>query len=52
VTPRGVRRGTPRDRVKNFEIARLFYEIASLLEVESEIVLRVRAYQRGAKTLE
>ncbi len=38
--------------VKNFEIARLFYEMASLLEVRNESVFRVRAYQRGAQTLE
>jgi DNA polymerase (family 10) len=36
----------------NFEIARLFYEMASLLEVRNESVFRVRAYQRGAQTLE
>ncbi len=38
--------------VKNFEIARLFYEMASLLEARDESVFRVRAYQRGAQTLE
>jgi DNA polymerase (family 10) len=38
--------------VKNFEIARLFYEMASLLEVRNESVFRVRAYQRAAQTLE
>jgi DNA polymerase (family 10) len=38
--------------VKNFEIARLFYEMASLLEVKNESVFRIRAYQRGAQTLE
>jgi DNA polymerase (family X) len=38
--------------VKNFEIARLFYEMASLLEVRDESVFRVRAYQRAAQTLE
>ena len=36
----------------NFEIARLFYEMASLLEVQNESAFRVRAYQRGAQTLE
>jgi DNA polymerase (family X) len=40
------------ERVKNFAIARLFYEIASLLQVKNESVFRVRAYQRGAQTLE
>jgi DNA polymerase (family 10) len=39
-------------RVNNFEIARLFYEMANLLEVRNESVFRVRAYQRGAQTLE
>ncbi len=38
--------------VKNFEIARLFYEMAALLEVKNESVFRVRAYQRAAQTLE
>lgn len=37
---------------KNFEIARLFYEMATLLEVRNESVFRVRAYQRAAQTLE
>jgi DNA polymerase (family 10) len=38
--------------VRNFEIARLFYEMASLLEVRGESAFRIRAYQRGAQTLE
>jgi DNA polymerase (family 10) len=38
--------------VRNFEIARLFYEMASLLEVRGESVFRIRAYQRGAQTLQ
>ena len=38
--------------MRNFEIARLFYEMANLLEVRGESVFRVRAYQRGAQTLE
>ncbi|MBI2207087.1 MAG: DNA polymerase/3'-5' exonuclease PolX [Candidatus Rokubacteria bacterium] len=38
--------------MKNFEIARLFYEMASLLEVQNENTFRVRAYQRGAQALE
>jgi len=38
--------------VKNFEIARLFYEMATLLEVQNESTFRVRAYQRGAQALE
>jgi DNA polymerase (family 10) len=36
----------------NFELARLFYEMATLLEVREESVFRVRAYQRAARTLE
>jgi DNA polymerase (family 10) len=36
----------------NFDVARLFYEMASLLEARNESVFRIRAYQRGAQTLE
>src|SRR5256885_653316 len=36
----------------NFELARLFYEMASLLEARDESVFRIRAYQRAAQTLE
>jgi DNA polymerase (family X) len=36
----------------NFAIARLFYEMAALLETRDESVFRVRAYQRAAQTLE
>ena len=36
----------------NLELARRFYEIASLLEVRGESVFRIRAYQRAAQTLE
>ena len=36
----------------NFELARLFYEMATLLEVQNESRFRVRAYQRAAQTLE
>ena len=39
-------------RVKNFEIARLFYEIAALLEARQESRFRIRAYQRAAQTVE
>jgi len=38
--------------VKNFELARLFYETASLLEVRDESRFRIRAWQRAAQTLE
>jgi DNA polymerase (family 10) len=38
--------------VKNFEIARLFYEMVALLEVKNESRFRMRAYQRAAQTLE
>jgi DNA polymerase (family X) len=38
--------------VKNFEIARLFYEIAVLLEARQESRFRIRAYERAAQTLE
>jgi DNA polymerase (family 10) len=36
----------------NFALARLFYEMASLLEARDASVFRVRAYQRAAQTLE
>ena len=38
--------------MKNLEIARLFDEMARLLEVRNESVFRVRAYARAAQTLE
>jgi DNA polymerase (family X) len=38
--------------MKNFELARLFYEMATLLEVRDESRFRVRAYQRAAQTIE
>ncbi len=38
--------------VGNFQVARLFYEMASLLEARDESVFRIRAYQRAAQTLE
>lgn len=36
----------------NFALARLFYEMASLLEARDASVFRVRAYQRAAQTIE
>ncbi len=38
--------------MKNFEIAKLFYEMADFLEIKGENVFRVRAYQRAAENLE
>jgi DNA polymerase (family 10) len=38
--------------VTNFEVARLFAEMATLLEVRNESVFRIRAYQRAAQTLQ
>ncbi len=38
--------------MKNFDIARVFYEIAALLEARQESRFRIRAYQRAAQTLE
>lgn len=38
--------------VKSLELARLFYEMASLLEVNDASRFRVRAYERAAQTLE
>jgi DNA polymerase (family 10) len=40
------------ERVTNLALARLFYEMARLLEARDESVFRVRAYQRGAQALE
>jgi DNA polymerase (family 10) len=36
----------------NFEVAKLFSEMADLLEIKGENVFRVRAYQRAAQNLE
>jgi DNA polymerase (family X) len=38
--------------VLNFDVARLFHEMATLLEVNDESRFRVRAYRRAAQTLE
>jgi DNA polymerase (family 10) len=38
--------------VKNLEVARLFEEMAKLLEIKGENVFRVRAYERAAQNLE
>ncbi|MBI4611798.1 MAG: DNA polymerase/3'-5' exonuclease PolX [Candidatus Rokubacteria bacterium] len=38
--------------MKNFELAKLFYEMADLLEINGENVFRVRAYARAAQNLE
>jgi DNA polymerase (family 10) len=38
--------------VQNFEIARVFHEIAALLEARQESRFRIRAYQRAAQNLE
>src|SRR5262249_776478 len=42
----------PLPGMRNFELARLFYEMATLLEVRDESRFRVRAYQRAAQTIE
>ena len=44
--------GVYHEPVKNLELARLFNEMARLLEVQNESVFRVRAYARAAQTLE
>src|SRR5438552_15873473 len=49
---RSLRGGVYHEDVKNFELARLFYEMATLLEVKNASVFRLRAYQRAAQTLE
>jgi len=38
--------------VTNFDMARVFYEMAHLLEVKGESAFRVRAYQRAAQQIE
>ena len=38
--------------MQNLELARLFHEMATLLEARDESIFRVRAYQRAAQTLE
>src|SRR5437899_12862373 len=43
--------GVYHEPVKNLEIARLFDEMARLLEVRTESVFRVRAYARTEHTL-
>ena len=38
--------------MKNSEIARVFEDIADLLEIKGENPFKVRAYQRVARTIE
>jgi len=38
--------------MKNFELAKLFHEMADLLEIQGDNAFRVRAYQRAAQNLE
>jgi DNA polymerase (family 10) len=38
--------------MKNSEIARVFQDIADLLEIKGENVFKIRAYQRAARTIE
>jgi DNA polymerase (family 10) len=45
-------RSTGEASLRNFDIARLFEEMARLLEARGESVFRVRAYQRGAQALQ
>jgi DNA polymerase (family 10) len=40
------------DPVKNLEIARIFYNIADLLEIKGENPFKVRAYRKAAQNLE
>ena len=40
------------DAVRNLEIAKLFNEIADLLEIKDENVFKIRAYRRAAMSLE
>lgn len=47
----GARHRGPRRSVENIDIARLFEEIADLLEIQGENQFRVRAYRTAARTL-
>ena len=38
--------------MKKFEIARIFYEIADMLELKGENPFRIRAYRRAAQNIE
>jgi DNA polymerase (family 10) len=42
---------TPRRAVENIDIARIFEEIADLLEIQGENQFRVRAYRTAARTI-
>jgi hypothetical protein len=42
----------PRHAVENIDIARIFEEIADLLEIQGENQFRVRAYRTAARTIE
>jgi hypothetical protein len=42
----------PRQSVENIDIARIFDEIADLLEIQGENQFRVRAYRTAARTIE
>lgn len=41
----------PRGTVENIDIARIFEEIADLLEIQGENQFRVRAYRTAARTI-
>ena len=38
--------------VKNLEVAKIFKDIASILEIKDENPFRIRAYERAAQTIE
>ena len=42
----------PRRAVENIDIARIFDEIADLLEIQGENPFRVRAYRTAARTIQ
>ena len=53
IKERGARgHGGAGDAVRNLEIARLFNEIADLLEIKDENIFKIRAYRRAAMNLE
>jgi DNA polymerase (family 10) len=41
-----------KSRMDNSEIAQVFEELAILSEMKGEVVFKVRAYQRAARTIE
>ncbi len=51
MSPKAARSGRRHDRVENAEVARIFTELADLLEIQSENPFRIRAYRTAARTI-